>query len=103
MIWSLVLLAVAVSISRTSRRKPPAPVPSPGTAVVPGEPVPSRREQQLAGLRDRYVADDLTLDEFETEIADALEHPSPEPAYTSHTEIPRARPTPGAELHIHLS
>ncbi len=90
----LIFAAVAISLWRTSRGKQHA-TPAPG---------PSPRERELSGLRDRYVAEDITLEEFEGQVADALEgRPTGPTQYTERIEIHIwGDPPPGHQLHIHL-
>ncbi len=89
----LIFVALAISVWRASHVKQHAS-PAPG---------PSRRERELSGLRDRYVAEDITLDEFEGQVADALESRPTEPAqYAEHWEINVYNAPPGSHLHIHL-
>ncbi len=89
----LILVAVAVSFWRASHVKQHA---SPAAG-------PSGRERELGGLRDRYVAEDITLDEFEGQVADALEgRPTEATQYTEHWEINVYDAPAGHHLHIHL-
>ena len=90
----LILVAVAVSLWRTSHGKHRArPAPE-----------QSRRERELSGLRDRYVAEEITLEDFEGQVADALEGRPTEPTrYTELWEIHVHDAPPGHSLHIHLS
>jgi hypothetical protein len=90
----LIFLALAVSLWRASHLKQHAkPAPA-----------PSQRERELSGLQDRYVADEITLEEFEGQVAGALEGRPPQPAQrTEHWEIHVHDAPPGHSLHIHLS
>jgi hypothetical protein len=89
----LILLAVAVSLWRASQVKQQA---RPAPAL-------SRRERELSGLRDRYVAEDITLEEFEGQVADALVNRPIEPTpYAERWEIHVHNAPPGHSLHIHL-
>ena len=89
----LIFLAIVASLWQTSRGKQHSR-PAPGL---------SRRERELGALRDRYVAEEITLDEFEGQVADALEG-RPEPTqYAEHWEIHVHDAPPGHSLHIHLS
>ena len=89
----LILVAVAISLWRTSHGKQRAR-PAPG---------PSQREREVSGLRDRYVAEEITLEEFEGQVADALKRRPPEPPqYTERIEIHVYDAPPGHSLHIHL-
>ena len=60
-----------------------------------------RAEKRLSALQARYVSDDITLDELEAEIANALEHP-PEPVRTEHVEVHVWNAPDGSALHLHL-
>ena len=89
----LILLAVVVSLWRASHREQHAR-PAPGL---------SRRERDLSGLRDRYVAEEITLEDFEARVTDALEDRPAEPTqYTERWEIHVHEAPPGHQLHIHL-
>ena len=97
----LISVAVVVSLWRTSHGKQHAsPAPDPGT-TVPGGPRPSRGERELTSLRDRYVAEDITLEDFERQIADALEHRPETPVERVEVHVWDA--PPGHSLHIHLT
>ena len=93
MLLLLILVAVAVSLWQTSHGKQRArPAPE-----------QSRRERELSGLRDRYLAEEIELEEFEGQVADALEGRPVEPTqYTEHWELHVHDAPPGHQLHIHL-
>lgn len=90
----LIVVSVALSLWFAPRRN-----------RVPSAPV---REPDLTGPRSRYLADEIEIEEFEGQVAEALERPPrsrpPEtPVPTVHTEIHVwGDPPPGHQLHIHL-
>lgn len=88
----LILAAVVFSFWQTSHGKQRAkPAPE-----------PSRREREVGALRDRYLAEEIELEEFEGQVADALGKPA-EPTPTEHWEIHVHDAPPGHSLHLHLS
>ncbi len=60
------------------------------------------REPDLTGPRSRYLAGEIEAEEFEEQVAEALEHRPEKPVYISHTEIHVYGSPPGHQLHIHL-
>jgi hypothetical protein len=82
---------------------------------VPREPSPMDRE--LATLRAQYAADDLSLEDFEAQVANALRKPRTTPSvagtftaqptevlrYDERWEIHVHDAPPGQSLHIHLA
>ena len=87
----LIFASVGLSLWLAPRRNR-----APGSAV---------REPDLTGPRSRYLAGEIELEEFEGQVAEALERRTrrPEtPAYTSHTEIHIHDAPAGHSLHIHL-
>ena len=88
---ALIFAAVVVSLWRASSVKRPAPQPAP----------PSQQDRELAHLRRRYVADELSVDEFERRVEDALD--PKRPRHTEHVEVHIwGDPPPGHALHLHL-
>ena len=68
-------------------------------------PASAVREPDLTGPRSRYLAGEIEVEEFEGQVAEALEHRSrrPEtPVYTSHTEIHVYDPAAWAFAAHHL-
>ena len=92
---ALILAAVVFSLMLAPRRKPDARRP----------PASPRDERDVERLRSLYLAGEIEIEEFEGQVAEALEHRScrPEtPVYTSHTEIHVYDAPPGHHLHVHL-
>ncbi len=89
MIWWFILASIGLSLWRTLHRKPHAPA----AGLSP-------RERKLTGLRDRYVAEELTLEDFEGQVADALD-PKPR-EYSERIEVHVWDAPAGSALHIHL-
>jgi hypothetical protein len=66
-------------------------------------PAPSRQDQEVESIRARYLANDLTVEEFEAEVGDALVRSSEPQRYSERVEIHVwGDPPPGHSLHIHL-
>ena len=73
---------------------------APGTAP---QPVPD--DSDVSRLREQFATTDMSVEEFEAEVAGELErasHPPAAPVYTSRTEIHVYDAPPGHQLHIHL-
>lgn len=89
----LILVAVGLSLWRASHGR------------QHGRPAsePSRREREVGALRDRYLAGEIELQEFESQVADALVARPVEPTqYAERWEIHVHDAPPGHSLHIHL-
>ena len=84
---------------RRLTRAASGPASAPEASVAPTRSM--RAEKRLSALQARYVSDDITLDELEAEIANALEHP-PEPVRTEHVEVHVWNAPDGSALHLHL-
>ena len=88
---ALIFAAVVVSVWRTSSGKRPAPQPAP----------PSLQDRELAHLRRRYVADELSVGEFERRVRMPSTRSTPGTPSTSRSTSGETR-RPGTKPHIHL-
>jgi hypothetical protein len=58
------------------------------------------READIGALQERYLDGELSLEEFETEVAGVLHGESPQ--YAERWEVHVYGAPPGHQLHIHL-
>jgi hypothetical protein len=85
----LIFAAVVLSLGLAPRRKRPTVVSQP--------------DGELAGPRERYLAGEITLEDFEQQVGEALEpRPASAPVYTERWEVHIHNAPPGHSLHIHL-
>ena len=102
-ILGFVLLSWGLRRLTRAGRAPAGVSPHPTTPSAPTR--PTRAEGELSALQARYVGGEIEVEELESRVADALEHPSAPPAapvYTQRTEIHVYDQPAGAALHIHL-
>lgn len=85
---------------RTSARSPWPGALSYGKQRAKPAPEPSLREREVGVLRDRYLAEEIELEEFESEVAEALVARPAEPIqYAERWEIHVHDAPPGHSLH----
>lgn len=103
LLWTIAgfsLLSWALRRLARASERPVGVSPHPEPPIAPTR--STRAENEVSRLQARFATSDMTVEEFEAQVADALEHPSPEPVYTERVEVNIYDAPADSSLHIHV-